>query len=226
MSREIRLLSPVLALVVSVVVAQEGHRHDATVHHRFDDPERWAKVFDDPARDAWQKPEEVLDVLEVKEGQAVADLGAGTGYFTVRLARRVGETGTVWAIDIEPSLVDHLKTRAAEAGLGRVIPLLAAPDDPKLDPASADLILVVDTWHHIDSRDAYLERVRRALKPGGRVAIVDFKPGDIPVGPPPEHRLPREAILSEFEAARWNLVAESDVLPYQFILVFAPAPRD
>jgi len=196
--------------------------HDATVRHRFEDAERWAKVFDDPERDTWQKPDVVLDALGVVEGQAVADLGAGTGYFTMRLARRVGEKGKVWAIDIEPNLIDHIGLRAVGAGLTQVETVLARPDDPSIPDAAADLVLIVDTWHHIDARLAYLAKLRRALKKGGRVAIVDFKPGEIPVGPPPEHRLPRAAIEAEFTEAGFSLVADPDVLPYQFVLVFAP----
>ena len=198
--------------------------HDATIHHSFEDAEHWARVFDDPARDAWQKPDAVFDALGVKTGAWVADLGSATGYFAVRLARRVGPAGKVYGVDVEPSLAAYLRDRAAREGLANVEAVLAAPDDPRLPDRSVDFVLVVDTWHHIDARLAYLDRLRRTLRPGGRVAIVDFKKGDIPVGPPPEHRLPREAVVEEFAKGGWGLVAESDILPYQFILVFAPEP--
>lgn len=225
-----------LALALGTIPAanaQETHTHrgphDATVHHDFDDVAHWARVFDDPARDAWQKPDVVFDVLGLKAGAWVADLGAATGYFTVRLARRVGPDGKVYGIDVEPSLVAYLRERAAKEKLPNVEAVLAAPDDPRLPDASVDLVLIVDTWHHIDARLAYLDRLRRVLRPGGRVAIVDFKPGDLPVGPPPEHRLAREAVTAEFAEAGWSPAGESDALPYQFVLVFTPrsaSPRE
>jgi len=215
------------AIPTASAAEERVHRgpHDATMTHAFDDAEQWSRVFDDPGRDAWQKPDAVLDALGVKTGAWVADLGAATGYFTVRLARRVGPSGKVYGVDIEPGLVDYLRARAAKENLPNVEAILAAPDDPKLPDASVDLVLVVDTWHHIDARLAYLDRLRRVLKPGGRVAIVDFKPGDIPVGPPPEHRLPRAAVIEEFATAGWAPAGESDALPYQFVLAFAPKAR-
>jgi ubiquinone/menaquinone biosynthesis C-methylase UbiE len=213
------------SLLPLVVVAAEPagsppHAHDATVRHRFDDAEQWAKVFDDPARDAWQKPDKVVRFLGVRSGQSVADLGAGTGYFTVRLAKAVGASGKVYAVDIEPALVDHIAERARSAGLAQVVPVLAAAADARLPERSVDLVLVVNTWHHIDDRLRYLERLSRALKPGGRIAIVDFREGDLPVGPPAGHKLHREAILSELAAGGWSLGDEYRKLPYQYVLVF------
>jgi ubiquinone/menaquinone biosynthesis C-methylase UbiE len=142
---------PVAALLAALA-EPSGHSHDATVRHPFDDVEKWVGVFDDPARDAWQKPDAVLSALGVAPGMTVADLGAGTGYFTVRLAKAVGEKGRVLAIDVEPKLVDYMKERAAKAQLTNVVPTLAPADDPKLPPAGVDLVLIVDTWHHIDDR--------------------------------------------------------------------------
>lgn len=201
-----------------------GHAHDATMHHRFDDVDQWVKVFDDPARDEWQKPSEVLRLLDVAPGARVADLGAGTGYFTVRLAGKVGADGKVYAVDIEPTLVDYLKKRAGEAKLPQVVPVLAAPDDPKLPDASVSLVFVCDTWHHIDDRLTYLKRLARALAPGGRLAILDFREGDLPVGPPAGHKLTPDAVKRELETAGWKLVAENHDLPYQYLLTFEP-PR-
>ena len=221
------LLLAVLPCTLAVTAEKQKHdkhhgSHDATVRHPFDDPERWAKVFDDPERDSWQKPEAVFDALGVKEGSWVADLGAGTGYFSVRLSRRVGASGKVYAIDVEPKLVAYLRDRAAREKLANVESVLAAYDDPRLPDSSVDLVLIVDTWHHIDARLKYLDRLRKVLRPGGRVAIVDYKAGDIPVGPPPEHRLAREAVLAELEKAGWEKVSESEALPYQYVLGFAP----
>lgn len=220
------MLAAAIVLAAGLVVACDAgrHRHDhgATSRHRFDDAERWAAVFDDPARDEWQKPEAVVEALEVGLGDRVADIGAGTGYFTVRLARAVGEEGRVFAVEIESSLIDHLKARAGEAGLSQVVPVLAEPHDPGLPAAGVDVVLICDTWHHIDHRVRYLDRLAAALAPGGRVAVVDFREGDLPVGPPEGHKLGRDHVVAEFEEAGWHLTDERDILPYQYFLVFAP----
>jgi ubiquinone/menaquinone biosynthesis C-methylase UbiE len=202
--------------------------HDATVHHPFDDVAKWVGVFDDPGRDAWQKPDAVLHALGVAPGMTVADLGAGTGYFSMHLAKAVGETGKVLAIDIEPKLVLYMKERAAKAGAAQVVAVLAPPDDPKLPAHGVDLVLIVDTWHHIDDRLHYLAKLAAGLKPGGRVAVVDFKKGDFPVGPPDAHKLEAKAVTAEFVEAGWMQASQWDELPYQYVLAFTPpaASRD
>lgn len=226
----------VLALGAPGVLAQEhdehhgdggeehaGHEHDATARHSFADVDRWAARFDDPARDEWQKPEEILTFLEIADGMKVADIGAGTGYFSIRLGKAVGANGIVWAVDIEPTLIDHIRERAAGDGLADVVrPVLTDPSSPGIESGSADLVLIVDTWHHIDDRVHYLAKLAPTLADGGRVAVVDFRDGELPVGPPPGHKLPRTAVLSEFDEAGWTLIAESDALPYQYLLVFQP----
>lgn len=202
--------------------AHEGHRHDATSRHGFDDVEHWVRVFDDADRDAWQRPDHVIEFLGIGPGQTVADLGAGTGYFTVLLARAVGSEGRVWAVDIEPALIEHLRGRAAEADLPQVRPVLAESDDPGLPRGGVDVVLIVNTWHHIDDRLRYLGTLGEALKPGGRVAVVDFREGELPVGPPPGHKLSRDEVVGEFREAGWLRVSESEELPYQYLLVFRP----
>lgn len=200
----------------------EGHEHDATASHSFEDVERWTRVFDDPERDSWQLPERLIEFLGVDRGDVVADLGAGTGYFTVRLARAVGDAGQVLAVDIEPALVDHIRERAEKESLPQVVPILGEPDDPKLPEATVDLVLIVDTWHHINDRIAYLEGLSQALSPGGKIAIVDFREGELPVGPPAGHKLSRDAVHEELTEAGWILDSESEDLPYQYVLVFRP----
>jgi predicted methyltransferase len=195
---------------------------DATAHHRFEDAAAWSKVFDDPARDAWQKPEEVVRELGQRPGASVADLGAGTGYFSRPLSAAVGVNGTVYAVEVEPSLVAHLRERAEREGTANLVPVLASLDNPRLPAASVDAVLVVDTYHHIDDRVAYFGRLRRALRPGGTVAIVDFEKRDLPVGPPPEHKLPREQVIDEMDRAGYRLDRAPAILPYQYVLVFAP----
>ena len=122
-------------------------------HHRFDDAAKWSKVFDDPARDEWQKPADVVTAMKIVPGMTVADVGAGTGYFTVRLARVVPR-GWVIATDIEPDMVRYLTERAQREQLPNVKAVLAGATDPKLEPGSVDRVLVVDVWHHLDDRVA------------------------------------------------------------------------
>jgi len=212
----------VTALLCAALAAPADEGHDATIHHSFDDVAKWVDVFDDPARDAWQKPDAVLAALEVKPGMTVADLGAGTGYFSVRLAKAVGDNGKVLAIDVEPKLVDHIKERAAKANLTQVVAVLAPVDDPTLPARGVDLVLIVDTWHHIDDRLAYLPKLAAGLKPGGRVAVVDFKKGEFPVGPPDAHKLTADAVAAEFRESGWSVAKQWDELPFQYVLVFTP----
>jgi ubiquinone/menaquinone biosynthesis C-methylase UbiE len=200
----------------------DPHEHDATAHHPFDEVQKWVGVFDDPGRDEWQKPQEMVRALGLEPGQSVADLGAGTGYFSRYLARAVGSSGRVYAIDTEPKMVKHLARRARKEGTPQVRAVLARPDDPALPADGVDLVLIVDTFHHIDDRVHYLERLARRLKPGGRVAVVDFEKRPLPVGPPPEHKLAREGVIQEFKQAGYELREAPGLLPYQYFLIFAP----
>ena len=202
--------------------AEAGVSHDATVKHPFDDPRRWAEVFDDPARGEWQKPAEVVRALALKPGMVAADLGAGTGYFESHLSGAVGAAGMVLAIDTEPSMVGYLAQRAVREKLANVVPVLALPADPFLPPGRVDRVLIVDTYHHIDARPDYFRRMRQAMARGGKVAIVDFHKRELPVGPPPEHKLEPEFVAHEMQEAGWKLVEQKTFLPYQYFLIFAP----
>lgn len=199
-----------------------GHEHDdtkPTATHRFDNVEHWVKVFDDPARDAWQKPKEVVALLGLAETDTVADLGAGTGYFVPHLSKAVPK-GKVIAIDVEEKLLTHVTDRAKKAGLSNVTTVLAGLDDPKL-PDGVDLVLVVDTYHHIGQRIVYFRKVRERIGPKGKVAIVDFKLGKFPVGPPDSHKLAPEIVEKEMTSAGYQRCLRDDRLPYQYIFVFA-----
>ncbi len=214
-------------LAAAVVFGQakgEGTSHADHMEHHFD-PAESAKSFDDPARDAWQMPNRVIEALELKPGQIVADIGAGTGYFAVRLAQSEAAP-KVYAVDIEPEMVTYLRERAAREGLNNLIAVRGGADQPNL-PEAVDLVLIVDTYHHIGNREAYFRKVAKQLKPGGRVAIIDFK-ADSPQGPPAEFRFPPEKFQSEMSAAGYKLVAQYDFLPRQLFLIFeaqGQAPR-
>lgn len=200
--------------------------HDAHAHppgaahtHRFDDAAKWAGVFDDPARDAWQQPDQVVTWLDLKPGHTVADLGAGTGYMNQRLSAAVGDQGRVLAIDIEPNLIAHMAARAETEGTANVQPTLAEPGNPGLTAASVDRVLVLDTYHHIESRRAYFGTLRGALRPGGRLVIVDFADRETEHGPPVDVRLPADTVIAELSSAGWTLV-DQHALPEQYVLVF------
>ena len=211
---------PLFLLAVAVALSQSKEQtHADHMEHHFDAKES-AKSFDDPARDAWQMPDRVIAALNLKRGQIVADIGAGTGYFSVRLAKSEAAP-KVYAVDIEPSMVSYLRERAAKEGLNNVTAVQAAADQPNL-PEPVDLILIVDTYHHIGDREAYFRRLAKSMRPGGRVAIIDFKP-DSPEGPPKEFRFPLEKFKSEMGEAGYKLTAQQDFLPRQQFLIFEVA---
>ena len=184
---------------------------------RFNDPEKWAAVFDDPERDAWQKPEHVVDVLDLEPGMTVADVGAGTGYFEPHLSRAVGASGAVIAVDVEPGMVAYMRDRFQKEGLDNAEARLGTADDPQLDPYSVDRILIVNTWHHIPARPTYAQRLYDALASGGRLVIVDYTL-DSPAGPPRHHRIPRENVIETLESAGFIASNADDELPRQYIV--------
>jgi ubiquinone/menaquinone biosynthesis C-methylase UbiE len=213
------LLTVVLALFAAVANAGP---HDATSRHPFDDVDHWTSVFDDPKRDEWQRPDDLVRALAIEPGTTVADLGAGTGYLSRRLSAAVGESGTVLAVDPEPNLVAHLRSRAEREKTANVVPVLASTDNPRLPAAAIDLVLVLDTYHHLDDRPTYFRKLKGALRPEGRVAVIDWQKRPLPVGPEPSHKLAREQVVEEMELAGFTLASEPDVLPYQYFLIFRP----
>jgi ubiquinone/menaquinone biosynthesis C-methylase UbiE len=214
-----RLATAALVLLAAST-ALSAASDDATSHRRFDDPAYWSTVFDDPARAEWQKPEQLVSALALRPGQCVADLGAGTGYFSRLLSAAVGPTGNVLAVDPEPNMVAHLRERAEREGATNLTPVLASLDNPRLPAGFVDLVLIVDTYHHIDDRVAYMRRLQRALRPSGRVAVVDWQKRPLPVGPEMEHKLSREQVVDEMTAAGYHLTEEPAILPYQYFLIF------
>jgi cyclopropane fatty-acyl-phospholipid synthase-like methyltransferase len=217
-----RLFTLLIALLAALSLNARAQHGGQPMHGHFDDAERWAKVFDDPERDAWQKPDEVLRALALAPDAAVADIGSGTGYFAVRLARAL-PNGRVYGADLAHDMVHYLNQRAAKENLPNLSSHLAAPDNARL-PAPVDLALLVDTYHHIGARDRYFARLRASLKPGGRVAVIDFRP-DAPSGPPRADRVAPEQVKAEMARAGYRLSAEHGFLPNQYFLVFTAAAR-
>jgi ubiquinone/menaquinone biosynthesis C-methylase UbiE len=175
-----------------------------------------ARTFDDPARDAWQLPDEVLRALELNPSMAVADVGAGTGYFAVRLARAV-PTGEVIATDLEPEMVRYLEERARREQLPNLRALRATPTTSGLPAQSVDRILVVHVWHHLGDRVGYVRDLAAALRPGGKLIVVDFSPG-ARCGPPTNLRVAPEAIIADLAAAGLAANVSPVAVPDQYIV--------
>src|SRR5262252_9113210 len=216
-----RLLRPIIAAMLcaccAVAIAQTSHSRE----HAFSDAERWAKIFDDPGRDAWQKPRDVIAALSLAPDAAVADIGSGTGYFAVRLARAAPK-GVVYGVDTEPSMVKYLDQRAKHEGLANLVSIAGHPGDANL-PGKVDLVLLVDVYHHIADRQGYFDRLRASLNPGARLAIIDFRP-DSPSGPPKHERIAAERVKTELAKAGYSFAKEHEFLPNQYFLVFEARP--
>ena len=211
-----RVLCALLLLLAGPGLAQSPHTHD----HSFGDAEKWAKVFDDPARDAWQKPHQVIQALALKPDAVIADIGSGTGYFAMRFAHMVPK-GRVYGLDTEPDMVKYLADRAKREGMRNITAVAALPDEPKL-PEKADLVVLVDVFHHIEGRERYFEKLRGSLNSGGRVAVIDFRM-DSPEGPPKAARIAPEQVKAEMKKAGYAVDQEHGFLPNQYFLVFRPA---
>lgn len=180
---------------------------------------RWGYSPSD--RDDWQQPDRVLWTLGVKPGQSIADLGAGGGYFTFRLARAVGSDGRIYAVDVDEDMTDYLSEEAADQEIANVEVILASFDDAKLSAASVDLILTVNTFHHLSDRVAYFQRLKPALRPGGRIAIIELN-GEGFFQRWGDHFTDAGTISDEMAAAGFDEVAHHDFLEKQHFLVFAP----
>ena len=208
-----------LAACMGALAAPAAAQSPDTHQHSFGDAQKWSQVFDDPKRDAWQKPHEVIQALALKPDAVIADIGAGTGYFSMRFAHMVPK-GRVYGVDTEPDMVKHLAERAKREGLANVTAVAGAPDTPRL-PEKADVIVLVDVYHHVGDRERYFRKLQDSLKAGGRVAIIDFR-RDSPVGPPKSARMLPEQVKAEMQRAGYALAKEHTFLPNQYFLVFQP----
>ena len=200
-----------LALVVSSAapVAQ---------HTRLFRPEDLSEL-EGPDRDEWQQPGKIMDVLGIGEASFVADLGAGSGWFTIRLANRVGPNGLVLAEDIQGPMIQAIRLRVDRLGLKNVITVRGTTSDPRL-PKPVDAVLIVDTYHEMEQPVALLTNVAASLKPGGLIGIVDFtKEGGGP-GPAMEERMDPEVVINNAKAAGLVLRSRETFLKYQYMLVF------
>lgn len=192
-----------------------GHGHG---HGAFVDAAKAAVKFNAPERDAWQRPGEILAALGLARGGTVADIGAGTGYLVAHLSRAVGAEGTVIAVDAEEAMIAYLTQRAGALGPATVRPVKAAFDDPGLAAESVDAIVLLDVWHHLEGRAAYATKLCAALKPGGRVAIVEATL-EAEVGPPREMRVGPAEAVGELERAGLRARVAGTSMPRHFLAV-------
>jgi predicted methyltransferase len=190
----------------------------AAQHGRLFPPEQLGSL-EGPDRDAWQRPDQIMDKLLIAEGSVVADLGAGGGWFTMRLAGRVGPNGIVFAQDVQPQMIEAITRRITRAQLRNVRTVLGTKVDPRL-PQPIDAALFVDTYHELEEPVLMLRKVAEALKPGGRVGVIEFKKDGWGPGPPMDERMDPEPIIRDAEAAGLRLLSRETFLRYQYMLVF------
>tara|TARA_R110002049_G_scaffold4601_5_gene32482 strand:+ start:671407 stop:672207 length:801 start_codon:yes stop_codon:yes gene_type:complete len=198
-------------------VHSKEHQHHGH-QHAFADPDKLAAKWNDPSRDEWQHPEEILAALKLESGMTVADIGAGTGYMVAHLSKAVGDSGAVIAIDAEAAMIDYLTEHSPDLGPATIVPQKVGFHDPELKAESVDGVLILDTWHHMNERESYAKKVHASLKRGGRFVIVDYQP-DAEVGPPKSMRLDPSDVVLQLAAAGFdsNIIVES--MPRHFMVV-------
>jgi arsenite methyltransferase len=213
------------AMVLPVVFMAEhaaGQGTKEQIEKMHQDPKAYIAMLENPQRDIEQKPQEVIAAMGLKKGEVIADIGAGSGYFAFRFAQHVGAGGRVYAVDINADMILYMNRHIRDQNLKNVVTILSAPDDPLLMDASIDRFFICNTWHHVENRIQYLALMKKMLKPGGQIIVLDYKKEKLPVGPPPEMKLAREDVLREMESAGFKLAKEHTFLPYQYFLVFVP----
>ena len=211
------LLGVFVCAVVAGVSAQTQQRPQS--HGRLFPPEDLG-LLEAPDRDIWQHPEQIMDVLGIADGSVVADVGAGAGWFTIRLARRVGPNGVVYAEDVQPEMLAAIRRRVDAEGLTNVKPILGKGSDPRLPARALDAVLIVDAYHEIEDRVPLLRNLAKALRPGGRIGVVDFKLEGSGPGPAMQERISPETVVNDAKSAGLRLLLQETFLPYQYFLIF------
>jgi ubiquinone/menaquinone biosynthesis C-methylase UbiE len=216
------ILIALLVVPLSASAQDAVKRDHQQMHQLHRDSRAYIGMLEDPKRDAYQKPHEVLSALAIKPSEVIADIGAGSGYFTFRLAHHVGDNGKIYGVDVSPDMILHLNRRIRDLKAINVVSILADPDDPLLADGSIDRFFFSDSWHHIENHTKYLSLIKKMLKPGGEVVMIDFHKKELPVGPPMQMKIAREDLIKEMEANGFRLAKEHTFLPYQYLLVFVP----
>lgn len=183
-----------------------------------------AEWLERPERESEEAPSRAIRALKLLPGQVVADIGAGSGYYALRLARAVGPTGRVYATDIQPGMLDLLRRQAARAKLSNIVPVLGAADDPNLPAGSLDLALMVDVYHELAEPQVFVRRLREALKPDGRLVLLEFRKEDRRIPIYEVHKMSVDEVRAELEPEGYRLTAVLNDLPWQHILVLTRTP--
>lgn len=216
-------ISPVARVVLLLICAatpvgaQQGGGHVGRLFPPSD-----LGLLDAPDRELWQRPDLIMDAMGIADGSVVADIGAGSGWFTIRLARRVGPQGIVYAEDVQQEMITALSRRVGREGFNHVKPVLGTINDPKLGAQSLDGALMVDSFHEVDARDrvTMLSNLAKALKPQGRLGIVDFRLDGTGPGPAPEERVSPDVVIDAAQKAGLKLIRQEPFLEYQYFLIF------
>lgn len=177
-------------------------------------------LLEAPDRDSWQRPDQIMDAMGIADASIVADIGAGSGWFTIRLARRVGPRGLVYAEDVQSEMINAIFRRVQREGLTNVKPVLGRGSDPRLPERSLDAVLVVDAYHEMQDRVTMLVNLARSLKPQGRIGVVDFKLDGTGPGPSPEERVSPDVVVKDAAKAGLRLIRQEPFLQYQYFLIF------
>jgi ubiquinone/menaquinone biosynthesis C-methylase UbiE len=195
-----------------------GQEGEPRQHGRLFPPQDLG-LLEAPDRDQWQRPEQIMDALAIAEASSVADIGAGAGWFTIRLARRVGPNGVIYAQDVQQQMLAAIRRRVQREGLTNVRTVLGHDSDPRLPSATLDAVLVAGVYHEIDDRETMLANLARALKPSGRIGVVEFKEEGGGPGPPADERVDSQTIVQDATRAGLHLQQKLS-LPYQYLLIF------
>jgi len=195
---------------------KHGHGENANEYMHQSSMDELVERFESPDRDAYQMPEKVLDALGDLKGKSIMDIGAGSGYFSVKLARRAGQ---VIAADVSKDFQEYLKKRIEKEQINNISLRLLPFDSPELKDGEVDMVFMSNTYHHIDHRPRYFSMVKKGIKSGGSLVIIDYVKSDIPVGPPTEHKVSMDQIIAELKKAGFTTFdINVNLLPYQFII--------
>ena len=219
MSRSLLALCALCAVGTWTVAAQQPRNHGRLF------PPQDLGLLEAPDRDQWQRPDRIMDALAIADASVVADVGAGSGWFTIRLARRVGPQGLVFAQDVQQEMLSAISRRVQREGLVNVRPVLGRGSDPRLPANTLDAVLLVDAYHEIDDRVTLLSNIAQSLKPQGRIGVIDFKLTGGGPGPDADERVSPDVVTGDAARAGLRLVASETFLPYQYFLIFARQDR-
>jgi ubiquinone/menaquinone biosynthesis C-methylase UbiE len=205
------------SLIASIDARQQGGGHVGRLFPPSD-----LGLLDAPDRDLWQRPDLIMDAMGIADGSVVADIGAGSGWFTIRLARRVGPQGVVYAEDVQQEMITALVRRVGREGFNHVRPVLGTFNDPKLPSEMLDAALMVDSFHEVDAKNRVmmLANLAKALKPQGRLGIVDFRLDGTGPGPAPEERVSPDVVIEAAQKAGLKLIRQEPFLEFQYFLIF------